>query len=77
MSRSPSAFIIALVVLLSAAACADRTASNIALTDAWLGQWTGPEGTLLLIEGGQGIYQITVRNLDGPLTFEAAQWKRG
>ncbi len=40
-----------------------------AATDAWLGSWTGPEGTQLSIAGGEGSYQLTIRNLDGPLTF--------
>ena len=56
------------VVLSLLAACA-APLSNVELTDTWLGQWTGPEGTLLLIAGGQGEYEVTVRNLDGPLTF--------
>lgn len=38
-------------------------------TDRWLGQWNGPEGTFLKLEGGDGKYQVTVRNLDGPRTF--------
>lgn len=37
--------------------------------DRWLGQWNGPEGTFLKLEGGQGRYEVTVRNLDGPRTF--------
>lgn len=40
-------------------------------TDRWLGQWTGPEGTFLRISGGQGKYDITIQNLDGPRTFPA------
>jgi len=39
-------------------------------TDAWLGQWTGPEGTSLKLAGGQGAYDVTVTNLDGPRTFK-------
>lgn len=39
-------------------------ANSLAATDAWVGQWTGPEGTFLRIEGGQGKYQITIRDLD-------------
>ena len=38
-------------------------------TDGWLGQWNGPEGTFLKLEGGDGKYQVTVRNLDGPRSF--------
>jgi hypothetical protein len=38
-------------------------------TDAWLGQWTGPEGTFLHIEGGHGQYQITIQDLDGPRVY--------
>lgn len=37
-----------------------------AATDAWIGQWTGPEGTFLRIErtGAPGHYAITIRDLD-------------
>jgi hypothetical protein len=40
------------------------------VTDAWLGKWTGPEGTFLLLKGGGGKYEVTIQNLDGPLTFQ-------
>jgi hypothetical protein len=43
-----------------------------AVTDKWLGQWNGPEGTFLKIGGGQGKYQITLQNLDGPRTFQGS-----
>jgi hypothetical protein len=39
-------------------------------TDRWLGQWHGPEGTFLRIEGSSGRYQLTIQNLDGPRRFE-------
>ena len=39
------------------------------ITDGWVGQWNGPEGTYLKITGGQGRYEVTVRNLDGPRSF--------
>jgi hypothetical protein len=39
-------------------------------TDAWLGQWNGPEGTFLRIEGGSGAYKLTIQNLDGPKVFQ-------
>ena len=35
-----------------------------------LGQWNGPEGTYLLIGGASGNYAVTIRNLDGPRTFQ-------
>lgn len=38
-------------------------------SDAWIGQWNGPEGTFLRIAGGQGRYEITIQNLDGPRRF--------
>lgn len=41
-------------------------------TDQWIGKWNGPEGTYLEILGGQGHYDVTVRNLDGPRTFAGA-----
>jgi hypothetical protein len=57
------------IAVLLATACAERE-PDVAHGDVWLGEWTGPEGTQLLIEGGQGSYEVTVRNLDGPRTFD-------
>ena len=39
------------------------------VTDAWAGQWNGPEGTFLRIEGKEGNYELTIQNLDGPLKY--------
>lgn len=39
-------------------------------TDRLVGQWNGPEGTYLLVAGVSGKYAITIRNLDGPRTFQ-------
>ena len=39
-------------------------------TDAWLGKWNGPEGTYLQLDGGEGQYEVTIQNLDGPATFQ-------
>jgi hypothetical protein len=39
-------------------------------TDGWAGRWNGPEGTYLEIAGAAGVYEITVRDLDGARTFE-------
>jgi hypothetical protein len=57
-----------LVILVVAAmlACSEPPATA---TDQWLGQWKGPEGTLLKLAGGRGAYEVTIRNLDGPRTF--------
>lgn len=60
--------------------CSDRKVSPIspdsasvpATTDRWLGQWNGPEGTFVRIDGGQGKYQVTIQNLDGPRTFQGS-----
>jgi hypothetical protein len=38
-------------------------------TDTWIGRWTGPEGTYLEIRGGDGRYEVTVANLDGPQSY--------
>jgi hypothetical protein len=59
---------IALPTPASSASSAARTFP----TDAWIGTWTGPEGTSLLIAGGEGQYQVTIRNLDGPRTYQAS-----
>jgi hypothetical protein len=40
------------------------------VTDRWLGQWNGPEGTFLRLEGGKGRYEITIRDLDGARTYQ-------
>lgn len=40
------------------------------VTDTWLGKWNGPEGTFLQLVGGNGKYEITVQNLDGPRKFQ-------
>lgn len=45
-------------------------AGSAPATDAWLGQWNGPEGTFLRIDGGKGRYTVTVQDLDGPRTFQ-------
>ena len=73
------ACIAAITGALALAACQDRTpeatpaagASTPAApaTDAWLGQWNGPEGTYLQLAGSGGQYEVTIRNLDGPRTF--------
>lgn len=38
-------------------------------TDNWIGKWNGPEGTFLKITGGDGKYEITIANLDGPKIY--------
>ena len=47
-----------------------NVASSDPATDKWLGQWNGPEGTFLRLEGGKGRYEITLQNLDGPRTYQ-------
>lgn len=41
-----------------------------AAPDGWLGRWNGPEGTFLQIAGGNGKYELMIRNLDGPRGFK-------
>ena len=38
-------------------------------TDAWLGTWTGPEGTALELARSAAGYDVTIRSLDGPATY--------
>lgn len=42
------------------------------LARRWLGAWSGPEGTSLVIAPAGNAYRVTIRNLDGPRTFRAA-----
>jgi hypothetical protein len=54
---------------------ADSSSSSVAsatTTDAWLGQWNGPEGTFLRLEGGKGKYVVTIQNLDGSQTYQGS-----
>ena len=50
-----------------AASAPGKTSAPIA--DKWLGKWSGPEGTFLQLAGGNGKYEVTIQNLDGPRTF--------
>lgn len=71
-----------LTTIVAVAGCSDRNSSSqknaentpmsasAPRTDAWLGKWTGPEGTFLELAGGHGKYDVTVQNLDGPRKFE-------
>ena len=43
---------------------------SAAEADKWLGKWSGPEGTFLQLAGGNGKYEVTIQNLDGPRTFQ-------
>ncbi|HUQ53792.1 MAG TPA: hypothetical protein VM692_16300 [Gammaproteobacteria bacterium] len=59
------------LALIVVAGCSrpDASRTSPAITDGWLGRWTGPEGTFLLLEGGNGRYDVTIQNLDGPRVF--------
>lgn len=46
----------------------DSRESNV--TQTWLGQWNGPEGTYLRLEGGGKDYKVTIQNLDGPTSYQ-------
>ena len=67
------------------ASCTDRDATpetvsvaeSFDSTDAWRGQWNGPEGTFLLIEGKDGRYKLTIQNLDGPQTYAGSSTGAG
>ena len=77
----PSLIACAAVAML-AAGCENRTSGSApviaagapgktpaSVTDKWLGKWRGPEATFLQLDGGNGKYEVTIRNLDGSLTF--------
>jgi hypothetical protein len=44
------------------------SANNV--TDKWLGQWNGPEGTYLLLSKSGDQYVVKIQSLDGPATYE-------
>jgi hypothetical protein len=45
-------------------------ASTNNVTDKWLGQWNGPEGTYLLLSKSGDQYVVKIQSLDGPATYE-------
>ena len=45
-------------------------ASASTVTDKWLGQWNGPEGTYLLLAKSGDQYVVKIQSLDGPTTYE-------
>ncbi len=67
----------ALVCALLVVACGDERAQATmaanartrVTAEAWLGTWTGPEGTFLKLDGANGTYDVTIQNLDGARTF--------
>jgi hypothetical protein len=52
------------------AAASSSGVASAPVADKWLGKWSGPEGTFLQLVGGNGKYEITIQNLDGPRTFQ-------
>src|SRR5579863_5365006 len=40
------------------------------VTDRWLGKWTGPEGTYLVLSKNADKYVVQINSLDGPATYE-------
>ena len=62
----------ALALLLVAAACAPAERPAVPRADAGLGEWKGVEGTFLRLERKGAAYAVTIANLDGPRTFDAA-----
>ncbi len=47
-------------------------ASSAPKADAWIGRWNGPEGTYLHVAGANGVYEITIMDLDGARTFKGS-----
>lgn len=54
----------------TASAASSPARASSAITDRWLGQWHGPEGTFLRLAGGKGRYDITIQDLDGPRPYK-------
>ena len=81
----PHLWIIALLMAVVITGCKDRnqpaaesssnpppkTASVAdSVTDKWLGKWTGPEGTYLVLSKNAGKYVVEIHSLDGPATYD-------
>ena len=66
-------YIAIFAVLLSLAACKEKSD----VYSAWMGKWTGPEGTYLDLSVQDDAYAVVVANLDGPITFEGRPVENG
>lgn len=55
-----------LALVLALAGCKEKSDVHA----AWMGKWTGPEGTYMDLSVRDGGYAVVVANLDGPITFE-------
>ena len=51
-------------------AASSGVTSPAPVADKWLGKWNGAEGTFFQLIGGNGKYEVTIQNLDGPRTFQ-------
>lgn len=89
MNTQFPAIVLITAIAFSLYACKDRPAESptkpetvsssplYSVTDQWLGQWKGPEGTFLKITGGEGKYEITIQNLDGPQNYTGVSIDNG
>jgi hypothetical protein len=57
-----------LAILIAAHGCTTGDPAGAA-TDAWVGRWIGPEGTYLELAGANGVYEVTIKDLDAARTF--------
>ncbi len=67
-SDDASATSVAEAVAISAAS-EDASSAVASDVSAYVGKWTGPEGTSLTIAPSGDAYKVTVQNLDGPRDF--------
>src|SRR6476660_7205809 len=79
----PHLWITTLLMAVVITGCKDRTqpalesssnpppkAAAVAGTDKWLGKWTGPEGTYLVLSKNAKKYVVEIHSLDGPATYD-------
>jgi hypothetical protein len=62
-------FTLLFVALIGMTACQEKI--DPARFESWMGKWNGVEGTFLEISAGNP-FTVTIANLDGPRTFDAA-----
>lgn len=63
-------FFLGLMMLIGLSLSACKPDADPAI-GGWLGLWTGPEGTSLVVGRTGGEYEVIIRNLDGPRRFTA------
>jgi hypothetical protein len=75
LRSTPTSLLLTSTLLLGACQQPSDTVANAAPApspaDAWIGNWTGPEGTALEVIGADHGYRISIQSLNGRSYYDA------